>query len=278
MSDDADGPLDPEPITQLSELRELLSAARALGERLRDAQLPAFDTPDADKSTSVLFGMASRMYRLLLDFLDRPSSWAPATASFYVRPLVETRIVSAWLAKKDDPTLIAAYREHGLGNLKLLRDHIKADFGEDPDEAPRAFLGYLDDRVNFELDEWAQPVNVGAFSDTTIRKMAIECDLKRIYDLSFVPMSSENHGEWPSVRDSDTTPCHEPLHGGHRIGTFIGSPRTIGPQAIGSALEIAEAGIVAIFGHHGIDISDEFTPVRKAFDAAMYVSDEEPGE
>ena len=278
VSPDADGPVDPEPITQLSELRDLLSAARALGERLREAQLPAFDTPDADKSTSVLFGMASRMYRLLLDFLDRPSSWAPATASFYVRPLVETRIVSAWLAKKDDPTLIAAYREHGLGNLKLLRDHIKADFGEDPDEAPRAFLGYLDDRVNFELDEWAQPVNVGAFSDTTIRKMAIECDLKRIYDLSFVPMSSENHGEWPSVRDSDTTPCHEPLHGGHRIGTFTGSPRTIGPQAIGSALEIAEAGIVAIFGHHGIDISDEFTPVRKAFDAAMYVSDEEPGE
>jgi hypothetical protein len=274
VSEDGDGLVDPEPMIQLSELRALLSAARALGDKLRDAQLAGFSAPDADHATAVLFGMASRMYRLLVDFLDRPSSWAPATASFYVRPLVETRIVSAWLSRKNDPSLIAAYREHGLGNLKLLRDHIKADFGEDRDDDAREFLEYLDRRVNLELEEWAQPVNVGAFSDTTIRKMAIECDLKRIYDLSFAPMSSENHGEWPSVRDNDTTVCTEPLHGGHRVGAFVGSSHTIGPQAVASALQIAEEGIVAIFSHHGIDVSPEFAAVWEAFNAAMYVSED----
>ena len=221
------------------------------------------------------------MYRLVVDFLDRPSSWAPATASFYVRPLVETRIVSAWLSKKNDPTLIEAYREHGFGNLKLLREHIKADFGENPDDDAREFLDYLDRRVNFEVEEWAQPVNIGAFSDTTIRKMAIECDLKRIYDLSFAPMSSENHGEWPSVRDNDTSICSEPLHGGHRVGAFVGSSHTIGPQAVASALQIAEDGIVAIFNRYGIDVSLEFAPVWEAFNAAMYTSetgDAEPGD
>ena len=275
VSDQADGPVDPEPMIQLSELRPLLSAARRLGDRLRDAQLTALSAPDADHTTAVLFGMASRMYRLLVDFLDRPSSWAPATASFYVRPLVETRIVSAWLSKKNDSTLIEAYREHGLGNLKLLRDHIKADFGEDRDSDAREFVEYLDSRVNLELDEWAQPVNVGALSETTIRKMAIECDLKRLYDLSFVPMSSENHGEWPAVRDNDTTLCHEPLHGGHRVGAFVGSSHTIGPQALASALQIAEDGIVAIFGQYGIDVAHEFAPVWKAFDAAMYEREDE---
>lgn len=278
MSDDADGPLDPEPMIQLSELRALLGAARSLGDRLRDAQLAAFSTPDADPTTAVLFGMASRMYRLLLDFLDRPSSWAPATASYYTRPLVETRIVSAWLCTRNDPALFAAYREHGLGNLKLLRDHIKADFGDDRDEDASAFLDHLDSRVNFEVDEWAQPVNVGAFTDTSVRKMAIECDLKRIYDLSFAPMSSENHGEWPSVRDNDTTGCTEPLHGGHRVGSFVGSSRSIGPQAIGSALHIAEGGIVSIFSHYDIDVSPDFAPVWEAFNAAMYVSEEDDAE
>jgi hypothetical protein len=275
VSDDTGGPVDPEPMVQLSELRAVLSAARRLGDRLRDAQLTAFSAPEADHSTSVLFGMASRMYRLLVNFLDRPSSWAPATTSFYVRPLIETRIVSAWLSKKHDPTLIEAYREHGLGNLKLLRDHIKADFGEDGDSDVREFLEYLDRRVNLELDEWAQPVNVGAFTDTTIRKMAIECDLKRLYDLSFVPMSSENHGEWPSVRDNDTAFCREPLHAGHRVGAFSGSSHTIGPQAVASALQIAEDGIVAIFDHYGIDVAHEFAPVRKAFEAAMYEKEDE---
>jgi hypothetical protein len=270
VSDDADGPVDPEPMMLLSELRAVLIAVRTLGDKLRDTQLTAYTAPDADHSAAVLFGMASRMYRLLVDFLDRPSSWAPATASFFVRPLVETRIVSAWLCKKNDRKLIEAYREHGLGNLKLLRDHIKADLGGSGDSDANEFLEYLDDQVNLELDEWAQPVNVGAFTDTTIRKMAIESDLKRLYDLSFVPMSSENHGEWPSVRDKDTTLCHEPLHGGHRVGAFVGSSHTIGPQAIATALQVAADGIVAIFDHYGIDVAREFVPVREAFDAAMY--------
>lgn len=275
VSEVSDGPLDPEPMIQLSELRALLSAARALGAKLRAAQLAAFAAPADDHTAAVLFGMASRMYRLVLDFLDRPSSWAPATASFYLRPLVETRIVSAWLGKKDDPLLIEAYREHGLGNLKLLREHIKADFGEDADGDAREFLASLDHRVNLELEDWAQPVNVGAFSDTTIRKMAIECDLKRVYDLTFAPMSSENHGEWPSVRDNDTTVCSEPLHGRHRVGSFVGSPHTIGPQAIASALKIAEDGIVDIFAIYGIDVAGEFAPVWEAFDAAMYADQDE---
>lgn len=278
MSSDAEGPVDPEPMLDLAELRALLVAARALGDRLRQAQLHAFSAPGADATTEVLFGMASRMYRLLLDFLDRPSSWAPSTASYYMRPLVETRIVSAWLCMKSDPDLIAAYREYGLGNLKLLRDHVKADFGEARDEDADAFLEYLDSRVNFEIDEWTQPVNVGAFTDTSVRKMAIESDLKRVYDLSFAPMSSENHGEWPSVRDNDTTACTEPLHGGHRVGAFTGSSRTIGPQAIRSALQIAEDGIVAIFSHFEIDVSDDFAPVWEAFSAAMYVDEGEDTE
>ncbi len=276
VSEDAtDGPVDPEPVMQLSELRTLLGVVRILGDRLRESQLGAFATPREDDGTAVLFGMASRMYRLLVDFLDRPSSWAPATASYYLRPLVETRIVSAWLTKRNDPALVAAYREHGMGNLKLLRDHIKADFGDEPDDEARGFLEHVDSRVNLELDEWAQPVNVGAFTNTTVRQMAIECDLKRIYDLSFVPLSSENHGEWPSVRENDTTLCTEPVHGGHRIGAFESSARNIGPQAVWSALEIAEEGITSIFDHYGLDVSGEFTPVWDAFRTAMYVTEDE---
>jgi hypothetical protein len=277
VSDEAEGPVDPEPMIQLSELRALLRAAGALGDRLREAQLRAFANPDDDESRAVLFGMASRMYRLLVDLFDRPSSWAPGTAAYYLRPLVETRIVSAWLAKRNDPALIAAYREHGLGNLKLLRDHIKADFGEEFEDDMRDFLEYLDQRVNLELDDWAQPVNVGAFTNTTVRRMAIECDLKRIYDLSFAPLSSETHGEWPSVRENDTALCREPLHGGHRVGAFKASSRTIGPQAVRSALQIADEGITTIFNQYGVDISQEFAPVWAAFTSAMYVTPDEEG-
>lgn len=276
VSDGAtDGPLDPEPMLHLAEFRALLSTAHTLGNTLRMSQLGAFSSPHTDAAAAVLFGMASRMYRIVLDLLDRPSSWSQATASLFLRPLAETRIVAAWLAKRNDPTLIASYREHGLGNLKLLRDHIRADLGEVSNGEIGDMLYDLDRRVNLEVDEWAQTVNIGAFTDTTIRKMAIECDLKRLYDLVFVPMSSENHGEWPSVRDNDTAICTEPLHGGHRVGAFVGSPWVIGPEAITSALGIAEEGIVSIFSHFGIDISQEFTPLREAFEAAVFMDEDD---
>ncbi len=32
---------------------------------------------------------------------------------------------------------------------------------------------------------------------------------------------------------------------------------------------------MSIFGQYGIDVSHEFAPVREAFNAAMYVSDDE---
>jgi hypothetical protein len=191
MTDGPDGPIDPEPMTQLSELRALLVSVRALGARLRAVQLAAFDDPESDEPTAVSLGLASRMFRLLSDFLDRPSAWAPGTAAYHLRPIVETRIVSAWLTKRDDAALFAAYREHGLGHLKLLRDHIKADFGDALDDNAEALLESLDRRVNLELDEWFQPVNVGAFTNVTVRRMAIDCDLKRLYDLYFVPLSSK---------------------------------------------------------------------------------------
>jgi hypothetical protein len=269
-SDDTDGPVDPEPVTQLSELRALLVSVRALGDKLRTVQLAVVADPEADESTAVTLGLASRIFRLLSDFLDRPSAWSPGTAAYHLRPIVETRIVSAWLTKRNDAALFAAYREHGLGHLKLLRDHIKADLGDDLDDSALEFLESLDRRVNLEIDEWFQPVNVGAFTTVTIRQMAIECHLKRLYDLSFVPLSAENHGEWPSVRENDTVLCTEPLHGGHRVGAFQGSPRTIGPPAARSALAIAEEGITAIFGHYGLDVAADFAPVWTAFDAAMY--------
>jgi hypothetical protein len=277
ISDDHDdGPVDPEPLTQVSELKALLDEAQNLGVRLQQEQLTAFSAPDDDDTTSVLLGLASRMYRLLVDFMERPSAWSPRTASYFLRPLIETRIVSAWLVLKNDPSLIAAYRAHGIGNLKLLRDHTKNDLGDLQDEEVRAYLDHLDDRVNFELDEWVQTVNVGAFSNTTIRQMAIETDLKRFYDLSFAPMSSENHGEWVPVRDYDTTACTEPLHAGHRVGSFTNSPRVIGPEAVRLALELAVDGISVIFDHFQIDLTGAFNDLEAAFVAAMYDSEDDP--
>jgi hypothetical protein len=209
------------------------------------------------------------MYRLAHDFLERPSAWAAATAPLHLRPILDARILSAWLVKRNDPALFAAYREHGLGRLKLLREHVVADLGDDLDEQTRAFVDHLDHRANLEVDELWQSVNLGAFTNKTLRDMAIETGLKREYDLAYAPYSSVNHAEWPDVRENDTVMCREPLHGGHRLGAFMPSSRLVGAFPAISAFEYVRDGICDVFTHFGLDVREEFESLENALENAL---------
>lgn len=267
---DEDGPLDPEPLMQLSDMRAVLDALDDLGDRLRTEQRAFFENPDADEQNAVLLGLASRMYRLLYAFLERPSAWTPESSGLHLRPLVDARILTGWLITRDDPAIFAAYREYGLGRLKLLRDHIRADLGEQLDEAVRGMLEHLDQRVNLERDEAFQPVQIGAFADISPRTMAIEAELKREYDLSYAPLSSSNHGEWPTVRDNDTLLCAEPLHRNHRVGAFRPPSRKVDASFPLSAFELARDGITQVFAHYGCDIRSSFDATEAALERAAY--------
>jgi hypothetical protein len=270
---DEDGPIDPEPLL-ISELVTVLRAMDALGDRLKRVQLEIVEDPESDPGVEVLLGLASRLYRLLYGLIERPSAWSPDTLGLHVRPIVDTRILVGWLIARNDPEMFAAYRQHGLGRLKLLRDHIEADLGDDLGGEDKKFVEHLTRRVNLERDEWFQPVNVGSYSDVGPRDMAIEADLKRVYDLSYAPLSSANHGEWPAVREGDTVLCREPLHGNHRVGAFDPPPRMIRPSPVVSAIEHARAGIEQIFGHYGKqgEIADQLNAVEAAFEKAAYSS------
>lgn len=270
MPETEDGPLDAEPLMQLSEMRRLVKALDSLGDELRDVQRQVVIDPEADEPNAVLLGLASRLYSLLYAFAERPSAWSSPTAGLHLRPMVDARILIGWLITRNDPAMFAAYREHGLGRLKLLREHLKADFGDDPDDEVQEMLDHYDQRVNLERDENFQPVNLGSIAGVSPRQMAIEADLKRAYDLAYAPLSSENHGEWPTVREDDTILCTEPLHGGHRVGAFAPPSRTVTASPVFLALEFARDGICQVFSYFGRDVHERFDPVQKTLEEAAY--------
>ena len=183
MDTGEDGPVDPEPLMHVSEIAKVLEELDRLGGELREAQRAAVAGPDDDEGMSVLLGLASRLFRLTHDLLERPSAWSPATAPLHIRAILDTRILSAWLVHRNDREIFAAYREYGIGRLKLLREQVLADLGEDLDEEAHAFVDQLDKRVNLETDELWQSVNLGSFTNKTMRDMAVEAGLKRDYDL-----------------------------------------------------------------------------------------------
>lgn len=99
--------------------------------------------------------------------------------------------------------------------------------------------------------------------------MAIQAGLKREYDLFYAPLSSGNHGEWPTLREIDTVPCQEVLHRGHRLGAFQGPGRTLSNAAPLSALGMARDGITQAFGYFDVDVEGAFEPLEEALHNAL---------
>ena len=63
--------------------------------------------------------------------------------------------------------------------------------------------------------------------------------------------------------------CREPLQGGHRLGAFMPSSRTLGPIAPMTAFQYARDGIAAIFDHLGMEVEDKFEPLERALRTAV---------
>lgn len=78
------------------------------------------------------------------------------------------------------------------------------------------------------------------------------------------------------VRDRDTVLCGEPLHGGHRIGTFEPPSLTLRPSAAMMAFRLARDGIVTVFEHFELDVAEHFLPLEEALEVALFAEEENP--
>jgi hypothetical protein len=78
-------------------------------------------TPD-----EVRFGLAAREHRLLQRAAEDFDLWSPQMAPCLARSIVETRIVIAWLLKRDDPELYRRFKDYGIGKRKLFKLQIES--------------------------------------------------------------------------------------------------------------------------------------------------------
>jgi hypothetical protein len=191
--------------------------------------------------------------------------------------MVDTRILLAWLIAKDDPQLFERFKSFGSGRLKLHKLHLE-DFVE-AEELQGEFEGYLDyleGRVNRETLEEFQAVDLGGnFAGVSIREMAIQADLKRLYDLDYAPLSAELHGEWQSLEEWDLAVSDDPLHQGHHFGAFSFAREGVAIQIVGHAYYLMADAVGEAFASLGLDVSPEIETCADAFTAAIRQAREE---
>jgi hypothetical protein len=249
------------PVAELQ--RDFVRAINTLGEELRERQhhieFDIYD-PTADE---VKIGLASRAFRLLRHVASSPSLWTNAMGPHVLRAMIDLRIVSAWLLKRNELELFQNFKAYGLGKRKLFKLQLEELMDREtlaPEDSTKALHERLEAEVNEDLMEELVAIDVGGnFSGKNIRQMADEAGLAELYSLSYQPLSTEAHGEWGSLVAFDLEHCGNPLHRYHRLGRFETTPGVIVHLGwIRNSFGIAEEVITDVFSSWGVSVTPLF--------------------
>ncbi len=131
-----------------------------------------------------------------------------------LRALVEACITLRYLEKVDTPDIWKSFRVYGAGQAKLA--FLKAQ------QAQGDLPGFMDEAALMEIaneDMWQEflHIDVGHWANSNLRKLAMDCGTKDLYDKYYDWSSAYIHGSWAAVRDTNYVSCHNPLHRLHRI-------------------------------------------------------------
>lgn len=252
-------------------------ALEALGDSLRSKQFELDLDLENPTPSEVRLGLASRELRLLSYIARNPMFWEYPVAEYVLRPMVDTRILVGWLIFREDQQLYEKFKGYGAGRLKLRKLHLE-DFveAEELSDEFQDHLEYLEARVNSETLEEFQRIDLGAnFAGKSIRDMAIEAGLKRLYDLDYAPLSAEHHGEWSSLEDWDLAVSADPLHQGHRFGSFSPSEEGVAIQVVAHAFYAMAETVEEVFNSLDSSVAPEISACETAFTQAVRQAREE---
>jgi hypothetical protein len=214
----------PEDLVELE--RQILNNTKTVRDYLDSLALQVPYDLYAPETGEILHGLFARCIRLYLLMSENPSLWARDISGILLRCLVETAITFCYLAEKGSEEDFRRFREYGEGQKKLLMLHLQDSHPEKTSLEGRS-VADLAEELGF-LGAEAGQIELGHWSKQDARKLAEAVDLQEFYRLVFSPTSADVHGTWASLRDSNLCMCAEPLHGFHRMPTYMEPPLFVG--------------------------------------------------
>lgn len=115
-------------------------------------------------------------------------------------------------------------------------------------------------------DIWQEflDIDVGHWANSNLRKLAIDCGAKALYDKYYDWTSAFSHGHWGAVRDTNFVTCHNPLHRLHRIPRF--SHRSLNSVEV-DAIELT---------NEMLDLLDRLFPGKNSLGKISFAKQAEP--
>jgi hypothetical protein len=206
--------LEPEEASRLLDVLErnvkiATEYLHSLGVRVR------CDLYDPDRH-EILLGLFARITRLYALIAADPNLWARDVAGIMLRCLTETGIIFVYLGKHGTDQEFTSFRQYGEGKEKLLMLHLQDSHPDGQSLEGRGAAeiadelggGFSPELIDIELADWTKK---------STRNLAIAAGMERFYRLVYDPASSDVHGTWVSVKNTNLARCAEPLHRFHRL-------------------------------------------------------------
>jgi hypothetical protein len=168
----------------------------------------------------VLGGLLARQAALACTLATEPGVWAVDIGYILLRCMAETHVAIAWLSRFGQAEHFDKFVEYGLGQDKLLLEHLRSVTPEHASSGWKAGLQQFEEMIARERYPHLLTVDLGQSLPKTVRDMAEECDCRHIFTLKYQPYSGNVHGTWNALRRYHLVPCANPLHGGHRVPQF----------------------------------------------------------
>lgn len=165
----------------------------------------------------ILFGLFSRVTRLLSILMENPILWSRDVGGIILRCLAETTITFGYLVRKGTDEDFNKFFRYGEGQQKLLMLHLQDQYPGKTSlegltsEQLATHMGVFPELLDIELGHW---------TNKDLRRLSKSANMEHIYHLVFTPTSSDVHGTWLSLKNSNLTVCSDPLHRYHRIPTY----------------------------------------------------------
>jgi hypothetical protein len=206
-------------------------AVRSYIQQLRTNLRPDLYDPARDE---ILFGLFTRIARLYLLLCEDVNLWARDVSGIVLRCIADSAISFGYLVTSGTKEDVRRFIEYGEGQQKLLMLHLQDNYpdarsveGLSSEDLASISGSFQPELIDIELGHWTK-------KDT--RRLASEAGMDRLYRLVFSPTSSDVHGTWFSLKNSNLIVCKEPLHRFHRLPHLAEPPFFVDTALVAQAL------------------------------------------
>lgn len=166
---------------------------------------------DETEIYEVIGGLMARQVSIANEFSRSANLWNPNIAPILLRSMIDNYLNFCWILLQPLERS-QKFIYFGLGQDKIQLAHRKLFQESNPSEENQQIIDSIEGWINSQNYEFLTIVNVGSWSEKSVREMATETNELELYNYVYQPFSNVAHNSWSHIGKYNLGVSDNPLH------------------------------------------------------------------